>query len=66
MEAFRAKVCQYGECFYGLSEAHFVADNDLALDEREAGPEALIAAQRSREMLSVKLQLAHGKHDVIR
>jgi len=65
VRAVRAEVGEYGERFDGLTEPHLVADDDLALHEREPSREALISAQGDGKVLGVKLQLADSGDDFI-
>ena len=54
--ALGAQVGAYGECFDCLSQPHLVADDDLALHDREAGTERLVPTQGRLQMAGVELE----------
>ena len=65
MGSFGAQVREHRKRFDRLPEAHLVADDYFALDEGESRTEALVAAQRCREVLGVEFEPTDGLDDVV-
>ena len=65
MLAFRAQVSQDRQRFDSLPEAHLVADDDFALDEGEAGGEALVATQRRLDVVGQEFLGSNGLDDLL-
>ena len=64
--AVRREVAKDGQRLNCLAQPHLIPDDHPTLNQRELGPELLIATERDDDLAQVQVHLADGGHDLFR
>lgn len=64
--AVRREVAKDGQGLNRLAQPHLIPDDHPSLNQRELGPELLVATERDDDLAQVQVHLADGGHDLFR